>query len=78
MSIAPVRESKGEVVRPQTLGVKPGKEEWKKWKGEGDKQMFIYSSIDFILIRNQPRGPTPGSDKRNVLFGLMTAGVCLQ
>ena len=30
---------------------------------------------DFCLIRNQPRGPTPGSDKRNVLYGLICANV---
>lgn len=56
LSIAPVRESEGKIVRPQTLGVKP----------------------DFILVRNQPRGPTPGSDKRNILYGLMSAGVYIQ
>eukprot|EP01106_Pelomyxa_sp_JSP_P019336 TRINITY_DN9600_c0_g1_i1.p1 TRINITY_DN9600_c0_g1~~TRINITY_DN9600_c0_g1_i1.p1 ORF type:complete len:297 (-),score=44.86 TRINITY_DN9600_c0_g1_i1:71-961(-) len=28
-----------------------------------------------VIIRNQPRGPTPGSDRRNVLFGLMAANV---
>jgi hypothetical protein len=26
---------------------------------------------DFMIIRNQPRGPTPGSDRRNVLYGML-------
>jgi hypothetical protein len=30
---------------------------------------------DFVLARNQPRGPTPGSDARQILFGLMTANI---
>mmetsp|Transcript_28319 Transcript_28319/g.39991 ORF Transcript_28319/g.39991 Transcript_28319/m.39991 type:complete len:380 (-) Transcript_28319:12-1151(-) len=30
---------------------------------------------DFILIRNQVRGPTPNSDKRNVLYGLLMGNV---
>jgi len=30
---------------------------------------------DFVLARNQPRGPTPVTDRRNTLFGLMFAGV---
>jgi len=30
---------------------------------------------DFILVRNQPRGPTPVTDRRNTLYGLMMAGV---
>jgi len=30
---------------------------------------------DFILIRNQVRGPKPGGDFRNVLFGLMAGHV---
>eukprot|EP01119_Soliformovum_irregulare_P012154 TRINITY_DN3143_c0_g1_i1.p1 TRINITY_DN3143_c0_g1~~TRINITY_DN3143_c0_g1_i1.p1 ORF type:complete len:290 (-),score=59.21 TRINITY_DN3143_c0_g1_i1:710-1579(-) len=30
---------------------------------------------DFVLMRNQPRGPTPESDRRNVLYGLMMANV---
>eukprot|EP01117_Protostelium_nocturnum_P006644 TRINITY_DN2393_c1_g1_i1.p1 TRINITY_DN2393_c1_g1~~TRINITY_DN2393_c1_g1_i1.p1 ORF type:complete len:393 (-),score=128.11 TRINITY_DN2393_c1_g1_i1:153-1331(-) len=29
----------------------------------------------FILMRNQPRGATPESDKRNVLYGLMSANI---
>lgn len=30
---------------------------------------------DLVIIRNQPRGPTPGGDRRSALFGLMTANV---
>ena len=30
---------------------------------------------DICVIRNQPRGPTPSSDRRAVLFGLMTGNV---
>jgi hypothetical protein len=30
---------------------------------------------DFVIIRNQPRGPTPLLDRKNILFGLMMANV---
>ncbi|KAH3760333.1 synapsin II [Pelomyxa schiedti] len=30
---------------------------------------------DFVIIRNQVRGPTPGCDRRNSMFGLMSANV---
>jgi len=30
---------------------------------------------DFVLMRNQPRGPVPANDRRNVLFGLMMANI---
>ena len=30
---------------------------------------------DFLVIRNQPRGPTPATDNRNALFALVAAGV---
>ncbi len=30
---------------------------------------------DLVIVRNQVRGPTPASDKRNVLYGLMMAGI---
>lgn len=30
---------------------------------------------DFILIRNQPRGAIPIQDRKNILFGLMMAGI---
>jgi len=30
---------------------------------------------DFVLIRNQVRGPTPESDRRNILYGLMWSNV---
>eukprot|EP00456_Euglypha_rotunda_P083469 TRINITY_DN8283_c0_g1_i3.p1 TRINITY_DN8283_c0_g1~~TRINITY_DN8283_c0_g1_i3.p1 ORF type:complete len:239 (-),score=22.72 TRINITY_DN8283_c0_g1_i3:11-727(-) len=30
---------------------------------------------DFLIVRNQVRGPTPVSDKRSVLYGLMMANV---
>jgi len=53
MRIAPVRESEGQIKRPDSLTVKP----------------------DFLLVRNQVRGPTPNSDKRNVLYGLMNANI---
>jgi len=53
LTVAPVRETLGEITRPNTLTVKP----------------------DFVIIRNQPRGPTPDSDRRNVLYGLMMSGV---
>uniref|UniRef100_A0A6B2L6I4 ATP-grasp domain-containing protein n=1 Tax=Arcella intermedia TaxID=1963864 RepID=A0A6B2L6I4_9EUKA len=53
LTIAPIHESEGKVVRPQVLAVKP----------------------DFILVRNQPRGPTPVTDRRNTLYGLMLANV---
>ncbi len=32
-------------------------------------------NTDFLLVRNQVRGPTPASDNRNTLYGLMMAGV---
>ena len=31
--------------------------------------------LDFVLARNQPRGPTPATDRRNVLYGLMMGNV---
>ncbi len=34
-----------------------------------------YTAIDFLLMRNQVRGPFPEQDRRNVLYGLMMAGV---
>lgn len=30
---------------------------------------------DFIIVRNQPRGPTPILDNRNTLYGLMIAQI---
>jgi hypothetical protein len=30
---------------------------------------------DFVLIRNKPRGASPRTDRRNVLFGLSAAGI---
>jgi hypothetical protein len=33
------------------------------------------SNPDFILVRNQPRGPTPVTDRRNTLYGLMLSGI---
>jgi glutathione synthase/RimK-type ligase-like ATP-grasp enzyme len=30
---------------------------------------------DFLVIRNQPRGPTPATDNRNALFALVAAGI---
>jgi hypothetical protein len=39
------------------------------------KPSYLTVRPDFVIMRNQPRGPTPGSDRRNVLFGLMTARV---
>lgn len=31
--------------------------------------------VDFLLARNQVRGPEPASDRRNVLYGLLMARV---
>jgi len=39
------------------------------------KPQIFTCQPDFVLIRNQPRGPTPGSDRTRVLFSLMHAGV---
>lgn len=39
------------------------------------KPKSIVISPDFIIVRNQPRGPTPDCDRRNQLFGLMNAGI---
>ena len=30
---------------------------------------------DFLVIRNQPRGPTPATDNRNALYALVAAGI---
>jgi hypothetical protein len=30
---------------------------------------------DFVIVRNQPRGPTPVQDRRNTLYGLMVANI---
>ena len=40
-----------------------------------DRKTQIVVKPDFCLIRNQPRGPTPLSDKKNVLLGLIAANV---
>jgi len=46
---------------------------------ESDKQVVRPTTLtvkpDFLLIRNQVRGPTPDSDMRNVLYGLMMANI---
>jgi len=36
---------------------------------------FVAVRPDFIIARNQVRGPTPDSDRRNVLYGLLMARV---
>jgi len=44
-------------------------------EGKITRPAFLGVKPDFLLIRNQVRGPTPASDNRNVLYGLMMAGV---
>ncbi len=66
LTIAPVRESTG-IKRPQTLTVKP---DFLILRNQVTTQIFI-QVFSFL----QPRGPTPGSDRRNILIGLMTANI---
>ena len=40
-----------------------------------NREVTVTVQPHFVLLRNQPRGPTPSSDKRNVLYGLMSANV---
>jgi hypothetical protein len=40
-----------------------------------NREVVLTVRPDFVLLRNQPRGPTPSSDKRNVLYGLICANV---
>jgi len=37
------------------------------------KPEFVTFHPDFVLVRNQPRGPSPGSDARKTLYALMSA-----
>lgn len=39
---------------------------------------FTHAREDFILARNQVRGPEPASDRRNVLYGLLMARVAVR
>ena len=43
--------------------------------GVDRKEIVTVQSVDYILQRNQCRGPTPGSDRRHVLYGLIMANV---
>lgn len=44
-------------------------------EGKVTRPNWLGVKPDFLLIRNQVRGPTPASDNRNTLYGLMMAGV---
>jgi hypothetical protein len=44
-------------------------------RGEVKKPRTLMVQPALVIARNQPRGPTPASDRRGVLYGLMTAGV---
>lgn len=54
------------------LSMKPVKDTF----GQGvDRKTIITVRPDYILQRNQARGPTPGSDRRHVLYGLIMGNV---
>eukprot|EP00475_Leptophrys_vorax_P024293 TRINITY_DN33511_c0_g2_i1.p1 TRINITY_DN33511_c0_g2~~TRINITY_DN33511_c0_g2_i1.p1 ORF type:complete len:330 (-),score=86.12 TRINITY_DN33511_c0_g2_i1:172-1161(-) len=41
----------------------------------GNSKNSVTVRPDFILVRNKPRGASPRTDRRNVLFGLSCAGI---
>eukprot|EP01080_Neovahlkampfia_damariscottae_P007795 gene7795-12269_t len=44
-------------------------------EGKFVKPKSLIVKPDFVIIRNQARGPTPDLDRKNVLLGLMMSGV---
>jgi len=44
-------------------------------EGKVKRPQTLTVKPDFILVRNQPRGPTPITDRRNTLYALMFANI---